>query len=198
MVLTPVPNDQLATVVTSLEMRTRPKARPFPPSPLRLVPWVKPSPEAYRALFKRIGAPWLWFSRIAINNRQLIDNIHDDGISISAIADRQGLEVGIVELDFRQSGECEIAFLGLIPELTGRGQGGWLMAQTLAMAWRHDVTRVWVHTCTLDHPSALSYYIKSGFTPFARAIETFPDPRIAGLLPTDAAPQIPLLADNLR
>ena len=56
------------------------------------------------------------------------------------------------------------------------------------------VERVWVHTCTLDGPSALGFYIRSGFTPFARAVEIFPDPRVLGLLPRETAPQIPLLA----
>ena len=196
--LTPVPNTQLAAVVTSLEMLAAPKAKPFPSSPLRLIPWHKPKPDSYRTLFKRIGAPWLWFSRIIKNDQELIDIIHNESVSIWVVADRQGIEVGIIELDFRKDGQCEIAFLGLIPELTGRGQGAWLMAHTLAQAWRHGVTRVWVHTCTLDHPLALRYYMKSGFTPFARAIENFGDPRITGILPADAAPQIPLLVDNLR
>ena len=53
--------------------------------------------------------------------------------------------------------------------------------------------RVWLHTCTLDHPSALGFYRAQGFVPFARAIETFADPRLLGLMPREAAPQIPLL-----
>jgi hypothetical protein len=53
---------------------------------------------------------------------------------------------------------------------------------------------VWVHTCTLDHPGALGFYRKNGFIPFARAIETFADPRVAGILPATVAPHIPMLA----
>ena len=67
------------------------------------------------------------------------------------------------------------------------------MAHTLMLAWRAGVERVWVHTCTLDHPKALDFYRAQGFEPYARAIETFADPRLAGLLPADVAPQIPLL-----
>jgi hypothetical protein len=67
------------------------------------------------------------------------------------------------------------------------------MAHALMRAWRAEVTRVWVHTCTLDHPSALGFYRASGFVPFARAVETFPDPRLSGHLPREAAPHVPLL-----
>jgi hypothetical protein len=55
-----------------------------------------------------------------------------------------------------------------------------------------------VHTCTLDHPSALGFYRAQGFTPFARAIETFDDPRLTGILPREAATQIPLLEPASR
>ena len=67
-----------------------------------------------------------------------------------------------------------------------------------ALAWRKHVARVWVHTCTLDHPRALDFYRKAGFTAISRTIETFADPRLTGALPADSAPQIPLLAASRR
>lgn len=197
--LTPVTPGDVATIVTSLEMRRRPNPAPLVPVPLALVPWKSPDAARYRALFQRVGAPWLWFSRLVMDEAQLADIIHDEAVSIWAVCDRAGIEVGILELDFRTSGECELAFFGLVPELNGKGYGRWLMAQAMAAAWRPGVERVWVHTCTLDGPSALGFYIRSGFVPFARAVETFPDPRLLGILPMDSAPQIPLLAaDSAR
>ena len=100
----------------------------------------------------------------------------------------------MVELDFRKEGECLIRFLGLVPELAGRGHGKWLFAQTLALAWRKGVERVHVNTCTLDHPAALPSYLKAGFKAYKRAFESFPDPRLGGLLPADVAPQLPLVS----
>ncbi len=191
--LTPVKPGELAAIVTSLEMRERPKPRMVPDGPLRLMPWKRPMPAPYRTLFKRVGAPWLWFSRLVMDDAQLTAIIHDEAIAIWAVVDRQGIEIGLLELDFRQKGQCEIGFFGFVPELTGKGHGRWLMAHTLNLAWRKDVERVWVHSCTLDSPGALAFYIRNGFTPFARAIEQFADPRLLGLLPEDAAPQIPLL-----
>ncbi len=199
MSLTPVPCGEVATIVTSLEMVERPKPRPLAASPLRLIRWSDQAPEKYRALFRRIGGPWLWFSRLVLDDTALSAIIHDDQVSLFAIVDRSGLEVGIVELDFRSEGQCELAFIGLIPELTGKGLGGWLMAQALALAWRKDVVRVWVHTCTLDHPSALGFYQKSGFVAFETLVEIFPDPRITGILPRNMAPHVPLLErDDVR
>lgn len=191
--MTALAEGELAAVVTSLEMRAPPRLRPLPASPLRLVRWAAPKPAAYRALFARVGAPWLWFSRLVPDDAGLGAIIADPAVEVHAAVDRAGIEVGLLELDFRVPQSCEIAFFGLVPELTGRGLGRWLMAEALARAWRPGVGRVWLHTCTLDHPSALGFYRAQGFQPFARAIERFADPRAAGLLPVEAAPQIPLL-----
>jgi GNAT superfamily N-acetyltransferase len=184
---------QLAAIVTSLEMRARPRPAPLPGSPLRLVRWRRPAADAYRALFRRVGAPWLWFSRLVIDDAALDAIIGDPAVEVFAVADRAGIEVGLLELDFRVAHACEIGFFGFVPELAGQGHGRWLMAHALALGWRAGVERMWVHTCTLDHPGALGFYRKAGFTPFARAVETFADPRLAGVLPRDAAPHIPLI-----
>jgi GNAT superfamily N-acetyltransferase len=194
MSLTHVPDDQIAAIVTSLEMTTRPAPRLVPDSRLRLVRWPQPSPDKYRALFSRIGARWMWFSRAIMPDNELQAIIGNPGIEVYAVIDPAGIEVGMLELDFRDAATCEISFFGLIPELNGSGHGRWLMAQTLLRAWRSDITRVWVHTCTLDHPSALNFYRAQGFTAFRREIETFSDPRATGHMPTDTAPQIPLLS----
>lgn len=193
MPLDPVPPGQLAAIVTSLEMRARPRPAPIPPSPFRLVRWRSPATAAYRALFRRIGEPWLWFSRLVMAEDTLAAVITDPAVEIFAVIDRAGIEVGLLELDFRVARECEIAFFGLVPELAGQGHGRWLMHQALALGWRAGVERLWVHTCTLDHPGALGFYRKAGFTPFARAVEMFADPRIVGVLPRDAAAHIPLI-----
>lgn len=193
MPLTQVAAGQVATIVTSLDMRERPTLRPTPPSILRLTRWPAPAPEKYRALFRRVGAPWLWFSRLVMSNAELNAIISDPGVQIFAVLDPAGIEVGMLELDFRTAGTCELVYFGLVPELAGQGHGRWLMAKALQLAWRKDVDRVWVHTCTLDHPAALGFYRREGFVPYARMVETFADPRLGGQLPETAAPHVPIL-----
>ena len=191
--LTPVADDQIATIVTHLEMRERPRPAPIPAAPLRLVPWKAPAPDSYRALFRRVGEPWLWFSRLVMDDAALCAIIHDPAVEIYAVTDPRGVEIGLLELDFRSMPDCELAFFGLVPQHVGKGFGKWLMAQAKALAWRKDVTRFWVHSCTLDSPAALAFYRKSGFLAYRREVETFADPRLAGLLPVEAAPHVPLL-----
>ncbi|WP_454884078.1 GNAT family N-acetyltransferase [Sphingomonas oryzagri] len=198
MSLTRVPDGEIATIVTSLQMLDRPKPRPMAPSALRLDRWRDPAPTRYRALFRRVGEPWLWFSRLVMDEAKLVAIIHDPAVEIYAVTDARGIELGLLELDFREAAQAELSFFGLVPELTGQGEGRWLMGQALALCWRKGIERVWVHTCTLDHPKALGFYRAQGFVPYARAVETFPDPRVVGVLPTEVAPHIPLLSAPSR
>jgi GNAT superfamily N-acetyltransferase len=188
----PLPAGELAAIVTYLEMRTPPE-HSVPPSPLSLDRVEVPQPEHYRDLFRLIGGPWLWFSRLILDDAHLAAIVQHPKVELYAVKDEQGREAGMIELDFREAGECELAFIGLVPELSGKGHGRWLLAEAVRRAWREGVDRVHVHTCSLDHPAALSAYRRAGFIPYKRAIERFPDPRLLGILPRDCAPQIPLL-----
>jgi GNAT superfamily N-acetyltransferase len=188
----PVADGDLATVVTYLEMHAPPD-RPVPPSSLSLRRIEAPTVAEYRVLFRRIGEPWLWFSRLIIADDQLAAIIEHPEVELFAVIDGTGRDVGMLELDFREDGECELAFVGLIPDLAGQGHGRWLLAEALNRAWHSGVSRVHVHTCTLDHPAALAAYRRAGFTPFKRAVERFPDPRLLGILPAASAPHVPLL-----
>ena len=184
-----VPPGQVATVVTFLEMTERPGQRETPPSPLKLLHWPTVEPARYRALFAAVGARWLWYSRLAMDDEELMASVGE----VHEALDEAGRPAGFVELDFVSKSECLIRFLGLVPALAGRGHGRWLFAKTLALAWRPGVERVRVHTCSLDHPAALPAYLRAGFHAVGRAFERFPDPRLVGLLPRDCAPQIPLI-----
>jgi len=188
----PVANGDLAAVVTFLEMRERPVVE-IPSSLLRLRRIETPQLDSYRELFRLVGAPWLWFSRLVMDDATLAAIIHDPALALFAVEDETGRNAGMLELDFRQPAECELSFIGLVPELAGQGHGRWLLAEATQRAWRDGVGRVHVHTCSLDHPAALPAYRRAGFTPYKRAIEHFPDPRLLGILPRDCAPQVPLL-----
>ena len=60
-------------------------------------------------------------------------------------------------------GSVEINNFGLMPHAIGRGFGRFLLTRSVQEAWAMGAKRVWLHTCTLDHPSALPNYLKRGF-----------------------------------
>lgn len=188
-----LPPGTLATVVTYLEMRERAplrSERADAPWGLRLV--ERPALDWYRALYRHVGEPWLWSSRLSMRDDELRAIIGAREVEVFALT-HDDRDEGILELDTRTPGECEIAFFGLSPAIIGSGAGRWLMNRAIARAWSRPITRFWLHTCSLDSPDALAFYIRSGFVPYDRQVEVFADPRLHGVLPRTAAPQIPLL-----
>lgn len=184
---------KVAAVVTYLEMRACPPRRAErgdAPWTLRRV--VSPSLEWYRALYRRVGTEWLWSSRLESSDQELAAIAGDARIEFHALV-HEGRDEGLLELDFRDPGECEVAFFGLAPGLMGQGAGRWLMNHAIARAWTHPIARLWLHTCTLDAPGALEFYRRSGFTPYAVGVEVYDDPRVTGVLPRDAARQVPMI-----
>jgi GNAT superfamily N-acetyltransferase len=189
-----VPAGKIAAVVTYLEMREPPQRPPPPPRPdLSVVRVAQPSADWYRNLYSRIGQDWLWFSRLKMSGAELEAIIRNPDVEVSAL-ERAGEAVGLLELDFRTDGECELAFFGLIAAEIGRGLGRLLMAHAIARVWSRPIRRFWVHTCTLDHPGALGFYIRSGFSPFRRQIEIADDPRLSGVFAQSVAPHVPIVA----
>ena len=188
-----LPPGKIAALVTFLEMTEAPAVRPAPELPaLALRRVALPDPGWYRALYRRIGTDWLWFSRLVMPEAELRAILHDPMVEIYALA-VDGRDEGLLELDRRVPGEIELAFFGLAPGLVGRGVGRWLMRHALQLAWRHRPRRFWVHTCTLDHPAALGFYLRSGFRAYKRAVEVADDPRLLGLAPREAAAWLPLI-----
>lgn len=189
-----LPPGKLANLVTCLEMTERPAPKPQPSTrgALSLQRIAQPDLDSYRALFRRIGQDWMWFSRLVMPDERLHRILTDPKVEVYTL--RNGAaEIGLLELDFREEGQCELAFFGVVPEAIGQGAGRFLMDQAIALAWAHPIRRFWVHTCSFDHPSALAFYRRSGFRPYAYAVEVHDDPRLTGHLPRTAAPHIPLI-----
>ena len=187
-----IPAGKIAAVVTHLEMTKRPSRRDDPPGTWSLRKVDTPPLPWYRDLFRRVGEEWLWFSRPRMNDTELAAIIHAAGIEIYALV-VDGRDEGLLELDFRQPGQCELVYFGVTARLIGTGAARFLMNRALERAWSGDVRRVWVHTCTFDHPSAVAFYQRSGFRPFRRQIEVADDPRLDGTAPRDVAKHVPII-----
>jgi GNAT superfamily N-acetyltransferase len=190
----PVPPGRVALAVTFLEMNARPPRKAVRPTerPLLVERWEAPAIEEYRTLFRAVGEDWMWFSRLAMPDEELHDLLGDGGVEVYVL--RSGRRaIGLLELDFRTAGACEIVYFGVVPDMIGTGAGRFFMDAAIVRAWKHPIQRLWLHTCTGDHPGAVAFYRRSGFTPYAFMVEVADDPRLGGHLPRTAAPHIPLL-----
>jgi len=189
---TDLPPGKIANIVTYLEMCAAPDIPRAVRSDLFVRQLASPGLDWYRALYRRIGAPWLWFSRAVMPDERLGRLLADPATEIHVL-ERRGTALGFAELSRSVSGEVEVAMFGVVPEATGTGAARFLMEETLDRAWTADVRRVWLHTCAFDHPAALRFYQARGFRPYKLAIEVSDDPRLTGHLPETAGPHVALI-----
>ncbi len=190
---TDLPPGKIAAVVTYLEMREPPPAAATPTmSGFKVLRVSQPDLGWYRELYRVIGDPWLWFSRLRLSDDELRAILYDPAVDIYALS-HGGADQGLLEFDRRQFPDIEISFFGVTTALIGKGAGGTLLRYCLPLAWEHKPQRVWLHTCTSDHPGALAFYQKAGFVPYKRAIEIADDPRLSGDISRTAAPHVPIV-----
>jgi GNAT superfamily N-acetyltransferase len=187
-----IPGGKIAAVVTHLEMTGRPLLPPDPPGDWTLRRVESPALDWFRELYRRIGEEWLWFSRSLMSDTELAARIRPPSSEIYALL-HDGRDEGLLHLDFSTTGQCELSLFGVTAKLIGGGAGRFLMNRALERAWSQTVARVWVHTCTFDHPRALAFYQRSGFRPFRRQIEISDDPRLDGTLPRHVAKHVPMI-----
>ena len=190
---TDLPPGKIANVATFLKMTEAPSNAPIAGPPglsVRHLP--APTPAWYRDLYRRIGESWLWFSRAVMADADLAAILADPKTEILAL-ETDGRAIGLAELYWHDRSEVEIAMFGVVPEATGTGAARFLMETALSRAFAAGVGRVWLHTCTFDHPAALRFYRRRGFRPYKFAIEVSDDPRLKGFLPVSAGPHVPLI-----
>lgn len=154
----------------------RPPSRPRPACELRRVAAV--NPEFCRFLYTAVGYRWNWTNRLPWSYADWETRLRRAGLETWA-AWVDGAPGGYFELhadsEPDQAG-VEISQFGLVPRCTGRGLGGHLLCDAVRRARElggrgPNGRRVWLHTCTADHPHALPNYLARGFRPFFVRVE---------------------------
>lgn len=163
------------TVVTifHLEMLSRDDLRPYAGavSGFEMQRAGYPSPTFSRMLYAGVGGSWNWYERLEWSHEEWMDYLDRPELE-TWVGYRHGTPAGYCELERQERGNVEVVYFGLLPEFIGQGLGGLLLTKALERAWEERTTRVWLHTCTLDHPNALRNYLARGFRVFRQVQET--------------------------
>ena len=151
-------------VRTYLEMRERPVTESAAaPEGAHVERLERCSPSLYRQLYAEVGRQWSWFDRLWWTDAELAAHLDQPEVSIRVLH-LNGAPAGYYELVSHSDQSVEIGYFGLMSHAIGKGLGRWLLAEAIAEAWSTGPDRVWLHTCTLDHPAALPNYLKAGFS----------------------------------
>ncbi len=177
------PSDKLQVTISYLEMLAKPqqRVRKFQEENVLVLRAFRPTVSFYRFLYNTVGQPWLWYQRRQMGDEALREIIQHPQIEIYVLY-IGGVPAGYAELDLRQMPEVELAYFGLMPECVGKGLGTFFLDNIIQKVWACQPARFWLHTCTLDHPQALTFYQRAGFVAYEEETKIIDDPRALGLI----------------
>ena len=133
-----------------------------------LVKKIKPDFQLNKFFYKQVGKKHRWIDRLSWSDGKWINYISNKNLETYIISESDEL-VGFFELLYNpELKETEISYFGLLEEFIGKGIGGYALSVAIKKSFEKNIRRVWLHTCTLDHPNALKNYITRGMTVFKK------------------------------
>ncbi len=117
--------------------------------------------------YKQIGKRHQWVDRLIWQDKDWFKYISNENLRTYILKKENDL-VGYFELIFNNN-DCEIAYFGILEEFIGKGFGGFLLSEALKIGFK-KANRIWVHTCSLDHPNAIENYKSRGMKIFKTEI----------------------------
>ena len=128
-----------------------------------------PFPALNRFFYQEVGKLWQWTDRLNWSEEEWRNWVERENVQTWMLLLR-GTPAGYFELD-NQDGDVEVAYFGLLPQFLGKGLGGGFLTAAVEKAWEMGAARVWVHTCSFDHPNALKNYQARGFQIYRESLD---------------------------
>tara|TARA_Y100000817_G_scaffold289615_1_gene259729 strand:+ start:365 stop:871 length:507 start_codon:yes stop_codon:yes gene_type:complete len=133
-----------------------------------LIKKIKPDFQLNKFFYKQVGKKHRWIDRLSWTDEKWINFISNKNLETYVISESKDL-VGFFELLYSpELKETEISYFGLLEEYIGKGIGGYALSEAIKKSFKKNIKRVWLHTCTLDHPNALKNYIARGMKVFRK------------------------------
>ena len=155
----------MSSTIYHLEMLSSSKLNPSVIKPGFEFEEIRDPAESSR-LYRDVGSAWEWVDRLPWSLEAWKNWVKRPEVLTWRVF-FEGREAGYVEVERQAEGSVEIVYFGLLPEMIGKGLGGGMLTLAVKRIWELEGTkRVWLHTCTEDHPAAKANYEKRGFRLF--------------------------------
>jgi len=126
----------------------------------------KPTVDFCKFFYKEVGRNFFWRDRLKWSDQDWLDYINSHLLKLYILKHNNKL-AGYYELLYNpKTSSMEISYFGIFKEFYGKGIGGHLLTDAILTSFNQKINKVWVHTCTLDHPNALKNYLARGMKVF--------------------------------
>ncbi len=177
------PGETIDRVIVTVTFMRLDRMPPVTWAPLQVGAVVEPARQldvaSYRALYDRVGQPWLWWLRRMMPDDMLARLLADPAIAVHVLK-LDGEVAGFFELDATYWPDINLSYFGLVPSVIGRGLGFSLLGAAIERVFAGPVRGMTVNTCTADHPRALPNYQRAGFRIMRQVNEVWDIPQRLG------------------
>ena len=119
-------------------------------------------PEFNWFLHQAVGVEFRWGGREEWGRREWSEYVDRPELETWVVYVK-GNPAGYYELERQEDGSVRIECIGLRGPFIGQGLGGTLLTRAVERCWEMGANRVWLTTCSHDHPHALQNYLSRGF-----------------------------------
>ena len=125
-----------------------------------------PDFQLNKFFYKQIGRNHRWIDRLAWTDKKWIQYVENPRIKTFVLKDNSNLAGYYETILDPVNNNSEIAYFGILEEYFGKKCGGYLLSEAIKKLFEDGMSRVWLHTCSLDHENAIKNYLARGMQVF--------------------------------
>ena len=129
-----------------------------------------PDFQINKFFYKQIGSDHRWIDRLVWDDQKWVSYVSNPNVKTYVLKENDDLVGYFEQIINQEKNDCEIAYFGILEEFFSKGYGGYLLSEAIKLGFQSNVKRVWVHTCSLDHPNAILNYKSRGMQVFKNEI----------------------------
>ena len=125
-----------------------------------------PDFQLNKFFYKQIGRKHRWIDRLAWTDKKWIEYVENLRVKTFVLKDNNNLAGYYETIRDLDKDHSEIAYFGILEEYFGKKCGGFMLSEAINKLFEDGNSRVWLHTCSLDHENAIKNYLARGMRVF--------------------------------
>ena len=125
-----------------------------------------PDFQLNKFFYKQIGRKHRWIDRLAWTDKKWIEYVESPRVKTFILKDNSNLAGYYETIYDPNNNHSEIAYFGILDEYIGKKCGGYLLSEAIDKLFKDGISRIWLHTCSLDHENAIKNYLARGMHVF--------------------------------
>ena len=125
-----------------------------------------PDFQINKFFYKQIGSDHRWIDRLVWDDQKWVSYVNNPNVKTYVLKENDDLVGYFEQITNTEKNDCEIAYFGILKEFYGKKYGAHLLSLAITKCFEQKISKIWLHTCSLDHENALKNYLARGMKIF--------------------------------